>query len=137
MSYATVQGLIARYGEAEIFQLTDRLGLGVIDDAVALRALNDADATIDTYLGARYSLPLATPSVAVEAAAAAIARYLLYVGTPPEGVAAQYKQSMDWLRDIAGGDAALPEAAVSGEPGGIAVEFPALTFTADVLDRLT
>ena len=33
---------------------------------------NDADATIDTYLGARYSLPLATPSVAVEAAAAAI-----------------------------------------------------------------
>ena len=60
MPYASIDDLINRYGEDELVQLTDRAGAGVIDAAVAQRALADAEAEIDGYLAARYRLPLPT-----------------------------------------------------------------------------
>lgn len=38
MAYATVADMIARFGELEVLQLTDRNQEGVIDKAVAKRA---------------------------------------------------------------------------------------------------
>ena len=51
MAYATVADMIARFGELEVLQLTDRNQEGVIDKAVAKTALDDATAEIDAYLG--------------------------------------------------------------------------------------
>ena len=41
MAYATVADMIARFGELEVLQLTDRNQEGVIDKAVAKTALDD------------------------------------------------------------------------------------------------
>lgn len=107
MSYVTLQGLIDRFGEAEILQVTDREGAGVVDQSVAQRALDDADAEIDSYLGARYTLPLATVPGVLTGAAADIARYRLYDDVAPETVESRYKQRIAWLRDVAAGRADL------------------------------
>ena len=56
MAYATVADMIARFGELEVLQLTDRNQEGVIDKAVAKTALDDATAEIDAYLG-RFKRP--------------------------------------------------------------------------------
>jgi phage gp36-like protein len=72
MTYATVQDLTDRRGEAMIARLTggDDLGLGVaptVDPVVAERALADATSEIDGYLRDRYALPLAqVPAQLVE-----------------------------------------------------------------------
>lgn len=62
MPYATVADLQDRLGEARLVQLTDLQSppLGLVDLAVAQKALDDADAEIDGYLVGRYALPLAT-----------------------------------------------------------------------------
>ena len=64
MSYATPYATLAdmqnRFSEAELIDLSDRSGAGVMDSAVIDAALNDAKATIDGYLAARNPLPLAT-----------------------------------------------------------------------------
>lgn len=66
MSYATAQDIIDRYGEDQLLLLTDRNGDDVSDDDVIDRAVADAGAEIDTYLAAKYTLPLPTiPSVLV------------------------------------------------------------------------
>ncbi|KAB7624325.1 gp436 family protein [Alkalilimnicola sp. S0819] len=62
--YATEQDIIDRYGEEALVLAADRDGDGQADAGVVDRALADATAEVDTYLAARYALPLAsTPAV--------------------------------------------------------------------------
>ena len=64
MSYATADQVEERYGADLLLLLRDRDGDGVADAAVLDRALADAAGEIDTYLAAKYDLPLAeTPAV--------------------------------------------------------------------------
>ena len=64
--YATVQHITDRYGQDALILLTDRQGTGAIDTDVVDQALRDASAEIDTYLAAKYSLPLSlVPDVLV------------------------------------------------------------------------
>ena len=49
--YAGVQDMVARFGDLEVLQLSDRQQQGVIDTAVVETALADATAEIDAYLG--------------------------------------------------------------------------------------
>jgi phage gp36-like protein len=66
MPYATQQQATDRYGADALLVIADRDGDGVIDADVLDQALADASAEIDTYLAARYQLPLATvPEVLV------------------------------------------------------------------------
>ena len=62
MPYATVTDLQDRLGVPRLVQLTDLAdpSVGLVDPAVAQKALDDAEAEIDGYLGGRYALPLAT-----------------------------------------------------------------------------
>ena len=57
MNYATVQDMIDRFGEAELIQLTD-LDLLAVQAPKAQRALDDAQALADGYVGRVYRLPL-------------------------------------------------------------------------------
>lgn len=59
MPYATQQNIIDRYGEEALLLLADRDNDGVIDSTVVDQTLADASAEIDTYVAAKYDLPLA------------------------------------------------------------------------------
>lgn len=58
MNYATVQDMVDRYGEAELVQLTDPDLVAVVEPK-AVRALDDAQAFADGFVGRIYRLPLA------------------------------------------------------------------------------
>lgn len=58
MIYARLSDMIDRFGERELMQLSDRDDAGEINAAVLGRAINDATAFVDGYLGRVYQLPL-------------------------------------------------------------------------------
>jgi phage gp36-like protein len=118
VAYATSADLVSRYGETEILQLTDRAGLGVVDELVAAEALDDASAEVDTYLVGRYDLPLATTPLVLVRLTCEIARYRLYP-EPSEAVRRAYEDARRVLEQLAAGKLTLglPEdSAGTGEP---------------------
>ena len=108
MTYAIRQNMIDRFGEDELIQLTDREGLGEINTTVIDRALGDADAVINGYLAARYTLPLANPVPTVlERLACDIAHYFLRDDRMTEQVESRYKDAIGLLKDVSKGAAML------------------------------
>lgn len=118
MSYFDRQDYIDRHGEQELLQLTDRDGDGLEDLDVLNRAVSDAQAEIDAYVGARYALPLASTPELLKRIARDIVRYNLFDTHAPEEVRMRYKRAIKLLESIRSGDTSLglPEAAVP--PGG-------------------
>lgn len=122
MPYATRADLEARYGAAEIFQLADRDGDGVIDAGVIEQALTDAGAEVDGYLASRYALPLADVPPIVKVFACDIARYRLWDKAASDEVRRRYEDALRYLRlaadgrvRIAGGGSAEPVASGGAE----------------------
>lgn len=105
MTYATQQNMIDRFGEDELVQLTDRVApaTGAIVAAVMDKALTDADAEINSYLQARYAVPLSPAPAMLERVACDIARYQLYDDRATEQVIQRYKDAVKWLRDVSTG----------------------------------
>lgn len=106
MPYATQAEMLARFGEAELRQLTDRElpPTGDIVAAVLQRAMDDADAVVTGHLGGRYAVPLAAPLPAdVARVACDIARYMLHDLSAPELVRRHYEDALRWLRDVGEG----------------------------------
>lgn len=121
MTYATLDLLTNRVGEAMLIALTDRgeVPLGVVDTDVLGRALADADAIIDGYLAARYVLPLVSTPALIADLAQAITLWKLHVTTPDDKVKADYDAAMRTLRDIAQGIIRIPDATgVDATPSG-------------------
>jgi len=104
MGYATRQDMINRYDEEELIQLTDKTRAGMIDDSVLDLALLDADDEITPYLAARYSLPFVSVPKSIVRIACTIARYRLHDKVATERVAQDYKDAINFLKGIAGGD---------------------------------
>lgn len=124
MSYTSKSALVSRFGAEELVQLTDGHGVGDIDDTVLGVALIDADRFIDSYLRARYTLPLEAAVVAdsnLDLVAANIVRYLLMGARATEEVRDRYKDALTWLRDVQAGRASLGESdpAPAAGPGRI------------------
>lgn len=103
MAYITLQGLIDRFSEDELIQLTDPANLAVIDvDAVEL-AINDAGLEIESYLARRMALPLDPVPAVLERIAANIVRFYLYHDAPTDLVQKNYDGAVRFLRDVADG----------------------------------
>lgn len=122
MSYATQADMVLALGEDELIQLTDRAEppVGAIDAIVLARALSAADGEIDSYLAARYRLPLASVPVILRDCATDIARYRLHDRGLPDRVRDTYKDRIAWLRDVAAGKASVglaPEALTPNTAG--------------------
>lgn len=137
MSYATKQNLIDRFGQTELAQLTDRVNGTTIDDTVVNRALEDADAMINGYLQARYSLPLSSVPPMLVTVACNIARYQLFEDRVTEIVRQRYEDAIAWLKDVAAGRVSLGLDAAGAETeteGGV-VDYKAndRVFDADTL----
>lgn len=133
MAYATVQDLIDRFGELELIQLTD-LELQAVQAGKVERAIDDAQAFADGFLGRVYRLPLpgcAKPAPtpddlhAVDLVAPPqlvritcdVARYYLYKDLAPEHeVYLRYKAAERELQAIGDGKAVL-SCPWGGQPG--------------------
>lgn len=107
MAYATQQDLIDRFGEEDILQLADRDEDGAIDAAVTAKALADADALIDGYVGKRHDLPLAQVPPLLTRLAVDLAYFFLFRTGPTEDARKAYDAAQRFLRDIASGAAVL------------------------------
>jgi phage gp36-like protein len=95
--------MVERFGDAEIQQLTDKNNTGAIDATILGNALADADATIDGYLAARYTMPLSSVRASIPKRAADLARYYLYGLQVPEKVQAAHDDAMAWLLQVSKG----------------------------------
>ena len=111
MSYALLADLVLAFGEQSIIDITDRAGTGIVDSSVATRALVDASAEIDGYLGVRYAVPVVVQSERLRAVCCDLARYRLSGDRVTDEVRARYDDAVRWLRDIAAGKSILAGAA--------------------------
>lgn len=107
MAYLTPDALKTRLGNDELIALADLNRDGTPDTDVVQRALDDASAEIDVYLGQRYAVPLSTTPAIVTRLCADIARYRLYDDRPLDEVKARYEAANQLLRDIAAGKASI------------------------------
>ncbi|NRT54801.1 gp436 family protein [Sphaerotilus uruguayifluvii] len=142
--YATLSDLLARYGEDELAQRSDRTAGQVIDSAVIDQALADAAAEIDSSIAGRYALPVASVPPLLVRLACAIARYHLHDEAATQRIRDDYEDALKVLAEIRSGARLLPLAATDGggtapaagsAGGGVQVRAPQRVFTADLLAR--
>lgn len=143
--YATRQDMVDRYGLRELAALEDVHRTGQPDATVTERALSDASDEVDSYLFARYTLPLSGSSPTLVRVVCDIARRRLYRDKPLEEVLKRYEEAVDWLKAVSAGRAGLTFAATVGEPAA-ATKTPALpavatsdvgsVFTNTILDTI-
>lgn len=116
MPYATQQDMIDRYGDDDLIVSADHDGDGVADAAIVTQGLSDATDLIDSYIGARYTLPLATVPAVLKRLCVDIALYLM--SKPPsitEEKRKRYEDAVKLLTAISDGKVSLG-VSESGEP---------------------
>ena len=120
--YSTKADTLKQISEAELIQLTDDAGTGVINDEIEAKAGIDADEEIDSYLRKRYNLPLDPIPSRCNKLSVDIKIYNLYGRRQrtPEDVRIRYKDAIAFLRDVAEGKASLGED-TPGTPAGTPV----------------
>ncbi len=106
MAYATVEDMIARFGEREMIQLTSP-GATEVDLVVMDQAINDAGSLIDTYLTSRYQLPLSSVPTVLRRTCCSVARYYLYNDKTTEAVEVAHKDAIKYLSEVAKGTVQL------------------------------
>jgi len=120
--YAALADMTAAFGEDELRAITDRDGLGVVDETLVVDALARAASEADSYLARRYPVPVPAPAPPVLTAAVCdIARYRLTGGpaSETEPILERYRQAIKWLERLAAGKADLPGLATPGQDGGL------------------
>ncbi|MBS0370756.1 MAG: DUF1320 domain-containing protein [Proteobacteria bacterium] len=138
MPYTSRPLLEERFGLDELIQRTDKFApyTGAVVDSVLDRAIADADAEIDGYVGARYALPLPDPVPPVLVPIACdIARYRLFDDSVTDVVRQRYEDAIARLKDIAAGRLSLgiDPAQVEAAQVGVRVRAPAQVFSDELL----
>jgi len=110
-SYLTVASFVERTGLDLAVRISDTEGSGRIEAARLGKALADASAEVESYLAARFALPIATVSPLLEGLVFDIALARLWTGDAPESVRDRATAATARLRDLAKGLITLPGAA--------------------------
>jgi phage gp36-like protein len=139
-AYATQSDIVTLYGQNALV-VADHNRDGAADSAAVTRALTSASGEIDTYLHARYTLPLPEVPGFLKQLAVDIALYRLALSADvlSEEHRKRYEDALGHLRRIAKGEAALVFTAAPAT-GGIDVSGaqpivsggPAKLFTRDL-----
>lgn len=108
MAYATTDQIQnAAGGAARLVELADFDVDGIADVAVLAQAQAEVDGVIDSYVAKRYAVPVATPSLALQAASAAEVVY--WLRSKRGGVAddhrREHEERLKWFEAIAKGHA--------------------------------
>lgn len=126
MSYASSADLAERITESELIRLTDEDDLGEVDTDKVSAALEAADVEIDSYLAARYSLPLADSQPLLVTLAVDIAIWNLYAldaAGVPENRKDRYSSAVKTLERLAAGKQTLGAAEPVSSSGSDAAVF--------------
>jgi phage gp36-like protein len=109
MAYATQQNMADRYGDDQLLIVADRDNDSVVDAAVIEQALLDATSEIDTYVAAKYALPLATVPTVLTRLCVDISMYRLAADRDiaTEERRKRYEDAVYLLRRIATGEVSL------------------------------
>lgn len=124
MSYATAADLNRRITQSELIRLTDETDSGQVNQATIDAALEAADTEIDSYLAARYSLPLADPQPLLVGLAVDIAIWNLYAmddSGVPENRKDRYQAAVKALERLSTGKQTLGEMEEVASGGDAAV----------------
>ena len=106
--YLTRDELIERFGEQEIVKLERNIARTPdAHPATSEKAISDAEEAVNSFVAARYPMPLPVTTEPVKRAVAVVARYYLYKDKPTEIVRLDYEDVMSWLKNIATGKAVL------------------------------
>lgn len=112
MAYCTLDDLLSRFGDDEVYVAFDRDNDGEVETSAVDQALADADEEINTYLAARYALPLANIPAVLVRLAAQMAIYHGSIGTAiTEEKRKRYEDAVKMLNKISRGDISLGLAA--------------------------
>lgn len=112
MAYATLSDITATIPEQTIINLTDDSGVGVVDQDKVVAAIADADAEIDSYCAARYTVPFEPVPAVIRKCSVDIAMYNLFSRCGekvPENRESRYKNAIKLLENIAKGVVTLGE----------------------------
>lgn len=125
MAYATTADLIAKWGETEIARLSAAYGADplAVDEARCATAIADATATVDSYLRARYAVPLVDAPREVMLAVLVISRHELAQGDgrePSTQMTEARKETIAWLKSVATGAVKIAGATSLDASGAIA-----------------
>lgn len=141
MAYATLADVQDQLSEAELIQLTDDAGAGEVDEDVAARAIADADAIIDGYIGVRTAVPLSPVPPILRTYSVDLAIYNLYSrrqDSMPEVRKERHAEAMKYLGWIAEGKISMGASDPDGNPpasSGIKVRRRRPVMTASKLRR--
>ncbi|EAS3866634.1 DUF1320 domain-containing protein [Salmonella enterica] len=98
MLYASAQDMRDRYSNLD--DLLRQPRTDDLNERKLTQALNDAGALADSYLSAKYTLPLAVvPQVLVQHCCA-IAFYYLCDQQPSDQARDRYREALTWLREV-------------------------------------
>ncbi|HOX50493.1 MAG TPA: DUF1320 domain-containing protein [Fibrobacteria bacterium] len=106
MAYCTLADLLGRIPLIRMIELTDQTSpnpTGAIQSDVVDLAIKDSDAEIDSYLGQRYTLPMADVPKVVNKVSIDLAVYALYLGRVdhmPDGIESRRKHALAILQMI-------------------------------------
>lgn len=109
MAYSTLDDLKNQLNEADLIQLTDDADTGAVVTTVTDAMIAKADALIDSYIGARYAVPLTTVPAIITHYSAVIAIYLLFSrrSGAPDHIQKLYDNALAFLKAVQDGDITL------------------------------
>lgn len=106
MAYCTQDDILDQLDEAVLIQLTDDAGVGAADADKVIKAIEDADATIDAYCQGRYTIPLSPVPNKIRQVSADIAIYNLFSrrgDAAPETRKDRHKEAIRFLEKVSEG----------------------------------
>jgi len=109
MPYSIQDDILEQIDESILIRLTDPSG-AAIDDGVVTRAIEDADATIDSYCQGRYTVPLSPVPDKIRQVSVDIAMYNLFSrrgDAAPEVRKDRHKEAIRFLERVADGKITL------------------------------
>jgi phage gp36-like protein len=118
MPYCTPSDIEKLIPSLELAELTTESG-STPDAATVTEAIAKADAEIDSYLWAVFTLPLSSTPARVKSLSEDIAIYYLYVrrSTVPEARQKAYDDAIAFLKLVAAGKASIPSTSISPSHG--------------------
>ncbi len=111
MPYCIKDDILEQLDEDTLIQLTDDSDAGVVDDTVIDRAIEDADAEINGYCGARYSIPFLPVPDRIRSLSVDIAVYNICSRRQgaPDHRKERYSNAIKFLEKVADGNVSLGE----------------------------
>ena len=119
----TLDDLIARFGEKELVERSNKGYGDSMDAAVIQRAIADAEAEAQSYVRLAGLGKLLAPSAALLGFVCDIARYRLYDDAVHEVIEERYKRAIEWLKEAAKHPQMLDDALNDASAGETAARY--------------